>query len=507
MSIHTVPWTIGTQDVRSSLFPLAISVDGYGFSHRNAAGVALDHFAVVFDGSTVTYLMVDDQWKTASQQYFDRVRANPSELTTVFEQIHATSDAFYQCAQEIAQSVSASLDPHQLLQQYHTAIEHLRQVYHYGLVPMFLDFKEYTYVTDLVLSILRAHGVSPDEEGRLFALLTTPTGAWDFTLAEDEMRQLLQSVRATPSWRDAIANASPTLLDDEPELRQLLEEYRQQFEWLHYGYEGPVMRIDDVLAMVRERLGRVGEDRSVKQSVARQHQQIQQEQAQALQRYAFNAEEIQWFEIARKVAFYKSYRRLRQSQGYARLEPVLRLLAQHSGLSLELWRMLTPQEVEQVFFDLKAVPSDLQDRRQVCVYGRERGEPFLLSGASARAFIETTMAHLPETQTPLLHGHVAYPGVVEGMVVVVRTPEDIAQVQSNAIIVSPSLNPYMQLAMERCRAIVTDAGGLTCHAAVVAREYQIPCIVGVKNASNQIRTGDYVRVDANHGIVTILRHD
>ena len=56
-------------------------------------------------------------------------------------------------------------------------------------------------------------------------------------------------------------------------------------------------------------------------------------------------------------------------------------------------------------------------------------------------------------------------------------------------------------AMKKAAAFVTESGGLTCHAAVVAREFGVPCIVGYKNAMSDFRDGDMVEVDADNGIV------
>ncbi len=61
--------------------------------------------------------------------------------------------------------------------------------------------------------------------------------------------------------------------------------------------------------------------------------------------------------------------------------------------------------------------------------------------------------------------------------------------------------PYLK----RCKAIVTDEGGITCHAAVISRELKIPCIVGTKIATKVLKDGDLVKVDADKGIVKILK--
>jgi phosphoenolpyruvate synthase/pyruvate phosphate dikinase len=64
----------------------------------------------------------------------------------------------------------------------------------------------------------------------------------------------------------------------------------------------------------------------------------------------------------------------------------------------------------------------------------------------------------------------------------------------------PKYTPIMKLAS----AIVTDEGGLTSHAAIVSRELNIPCVIGTKNATKVLKTGDMVEVDANNGVVKII---
>ena len=65
--------------------------------------------------------------------------------------------------------------------------------------------------------------------------------------------------------------------------------------------------------------------------------------------------------------------------------------------------------------------------------------------------------------------------------------------------------PDFVTAMKRAAAIVTNEGGILCHAAVVSREFGIPCVVGTKIATKAIRTGDFIEVDGNKGIIRILK--
>ena len=67
--------------------------------------------------------------------------------------------------------------------------------------------------------------------------------------------------------------------------------------------------------------------------------------------------------------------------------------------------------------------------------------------------------------------------------------------------VSISTNPSLVPAMRNAAAIVTNTGGVTCHAAIVSRELKIPCIIGTNMATKALKNGDKVEVDANKGII------
>ena len=64
--------------------------------------------------------------------------------------------------------------------------------------------------------------------------------------------------------------------------------------------------------------------------------------------------------------------------------------------------------------------------------------------------------------------------------------------------------PDYVMAMEKSAAIITNDGGLTCHAAIISREMGIPCIVGTNMATKALKDGDLVEVDANKGVVRKL---
>ena len=104
----------------------------------------------------------------------------------------------------------------------------------------------------------------------------------------------------------------------------------------------------------------------------------------------------------------------------------------------------------------------------------------------------------------ILEGIVGSPGLVEGKAWIIKDPEKKPDhVKSDYIMVADHTSPVLALALRGAKAIVCEKGTTTSHAAVVAREYGIPCLVSVKNALATIKNDDFIVVDADQGKVII----
>ncbi|KKS41629.1 MAG: Phosphoenolpyruvate synthase, partial [Candidatus Kuenenbacteria bacterium GW2011_GWA2_42_15] len=77
--------------------------------------------------------------------------------------------------------------------------------------------------------------------------------------------------------------------------------------------------------------------------------------------------------------------------------------------------------------------------------------------------------------------------------------------QPNTILVTSMTRPEFMPLMRRAKAVITDEGGVTCHAAIISRELGIPCIIGTKNATQMLKNGDKIELDLQSGIIKIIR--
>ncbi|MDR3102755.1 MAG: phosphoenolpyruvate synthase [Methanocalculaceae archaeon] len=101
----------------------------------------------------------------------------------------------------------------------------------------------------------------------------------------------------------------------------------------------------------------------------------------------------------------------------------------------------------------------------------------------------------------ILQGYGASPGIASGPVAIITDAMDISSVREGDIMVSPMTNPDMVPAMLKAVGIITDEGGMTCHAAIVARELGTPAVVGTKQATSFLKDGQIVTIDGEKGLI------
>jgi len=109
-----------------------------------------------------------------------------------------------------------------------------------------------------------------------------------------------------------------------------------------------------------------------------------------------------------------------------------------------------------------------------------------------------------ELDENVVRGYAASPGVVEGVARVLSNVNEIGQIREGEILVCPVTAPSWGPVFGKIAAAVSDIGGTMSHAAIVAREYGMPAVVGTGQATSRINTGDHLRVDGDRGIITIL---
>ena len=206
---------------------------------------------------------------------------------------------------------------------------------------------------------------------------------------------------------------------------------------------------------------------------------------------------------AKAIELVEKLRGIHNAQHIAATDFVPKLLEQISvekNISTELLKYATPQEVLDLTFDTRA----LESRQKLYVLELKNNQMALYTDdAAAKKVSELLLPEDPEEVEVTDHvtGNVAYKGSASGKVVIVNDEQDLKKLQEGDILVSIMTRTTLVSGMKKAAAIVTDEGGMTCHAAIIARELRKPCVVGTKIATKVFKDGDMVEVDAENGVI------
>jgi len=111
-----------------------------------------------------------------------------------------------------------------------------------------------------------------------------------------------------------------------------------------------------------------------------------------------------------------------------------------------------------------------------------------------------------ETDEKCIKGQTGSPGKIQGIVkVIMNIDKEGVKFNEGDVLVTGMTRPEFIQLMKKAVAVITDEGGITCHAAIVSRELKIPCVIGTKVATRLLKDGDLVEVDANIGIIRIIK--
>ena len=164
----------------------------------------------------------------------------------------------------------------------------------------------------------------------------------------------------------------------------------------------------------------------------------------------------------------------------------------------------TPDEIE-TYYRTRKLPDQkiLKKRFKISSLLFDKKGHGIFVGKSARTV--ETLLQLPFMKSEI-KGQIAYVGKVKGRARIIFNPtKKNSNFHLGDILVTGMTRPEFLPLMKKASAFVTDAGGILSHAAIVARELKKPCVIGTKIATKVLHDGDYVEVDANNGIVRIIK--
>ena len=185
-------------------------------------------------------------------------------------------------------------------------------------------------------------------------------------------------------------------------------------------------------------------------------------------------------------------------------EHLLEELSRRLNIEVKFLRYLVRSDINMNLFTENDLKEKLEERRAGVVFYSTSEGMVMLTGDDYKEFHKEVGKKDKQEAIKEFNGMAASLGTAVGPVKICKSLSDIEKVKDGDILVSSMTRPEYLPAMKKAAAIVTDEGGITCHAAIVSRELRIPCVIGTKIATQVLKDGMSVEVKANHGLVLVL---
>lgn len=207
------------------------------------------------------------------------------------------------------------------------------------------------------------------------------------------------------------------------------------------------------------------------------------------------------------VSYHKDFFKSSENKLEYYAEPLFEEASRRSGYPVAFVKDLHPREILGLIEGKKPDKQKVTERVAQNVVIGMPGKLNILVGAVASAFEKQYLAREESGKTEKTEwkGRVASRGFATGAAKIVLGGKDFAKLRDKDILVVSNTSPDFVPIMRRAAAIVAEEGGLTAHVSVVSREFGIPCVVGIPHITTILKDGDRVEVDAERGVVTVLK--
>lgn len=324
-------------------------------------------------------------------------------------------------------------------------------------------------IENRVITILKEKGVTESAMQTVLLDITTP-----------------EKINAPLAEQIALHTLAKRMSDPQFDLEIALDEHTAQFAFL--GYREP-FAVGYTKEFFRARLSDVLTN-PPNTHVSEHH-------------FSLTAEEQALVDLMKEFVYFRNYRTEKLYEALYYIEPIWSLVAHEYTLSdkhdLSYYLM---SEVNDLFRENKKVPDTvIANRKEHFGILLHNNSWKYLDGNVVVALKQERNAHV--TAATALKGTPACKGIVSGTARIVLSASEQDKIQPGDILITNMTTPDFLPSMKRAAAFVTDEGGITCHAAIVAREMKKPCVIGTKTATVSFKDGDRITVDANTGTVCL----
>lgn len=447
---------------------------------RKGDGNFVVHYCF-FDNNKADWYMEIEDIKKIYTSILERGKNNPSLSKQFLLQWEDDEKEFYNKCIKVKKTNLGELSNEKLIQLHDEFIE---IILNRNTSSSLID--GFALGTDTVLAqqINEAYKKSNLEikGNEVFAILTAPIHLSFINEAEVALLEVAKKVQKTPLLK-----------------QELLQQHQRDYFWIHNNY------VDDNVLTIEYFEKELDKFLTLNLNVSEEISNIKLTPHKNRERKEYLLSQLnllpetkllieisedftKWQDERKKVSFWTTHY----------LSLILQEISNRTNIDLQNLKYCSPREVSDIF---NKKPEHLEQRKTSSVFFWNEEGHECLTGEDARVIKKELLGDTDYKDIDDFRGLTACMGNAIGPAKVVLSAKEIDKVQEGDVLVAVMTRPDYVPAMKRASAIVTDEGGVTCHAAIVARELGIPCIIGTKIATKTLKDHDLIEVNANHGWV------
>jgi excisionase family DNA binding protein len=460
-------------------------------------GLGLTYHMSYFEANALYWYYEREDLYGLGKTIMDKLTKSKNFETEFFETWNKKSKEVLDFVEEHSKEELNQLSKPKLVQIYNKLSE---LMYEWYSISMCIDPTDEFLMIDItkkIKEIIRSklgENYSEKEFIRVYNIITTPSKP---SYLNDERKMILEIVRDLNQR---------TLKQASNEFDERINKILNLFWWTALGWarEEPKNKFNIINEIDNIRNSKI----DVKKELEKMEcyaEQTESSKEEVEKKYSFDNEKQlkALLRILDRFFFYHDSRKEIQMKYNFFEYKLLEEIAKQTNVHPLLLDWCTPEEVLELINHGKFNEEEINKRTSHFFYTDLDGSITMLGDKAAEKEHKKKLEfNLEETKD--LQGLSACSGKATGRAMVAVTIGSALKIKQGEILITGMTTPDFVPAMKKAAAIVTDEGGITCHAAIVSREMNKPCIVGTKSSTKIIETGDLVEVDGNHGVIRIL---
>lgn len=457
---------------RMSIFPVVLLMYAYTKHLEKLVGHNHRHFIMGYKNGELKALRDKDDWHATAENAFNYVLSQPDSIRHISKRFGR---------------LITNLDYHSNLMGSFTGniagdeAFSLFNIYCdlYIQISLFGECIPYT-IKEILSCKLQACLSKYGDPAELMALFSVP----DYqTYTQREERALLEKFKMVKKGADMDA---------------MVEGHHKGYSWINYDYDGDEWSFEDIRKRFEN--GLMGTIDDIEAKIRRMDEALRsacEKQQKLIYELKIDDETRRMIQILQDSIVLMDIKKDRLTRVHYNTRGFFEKIAGHLGIGRIFTSFIMPYELKEVI-EAKRIDGLLKRYAWSAVYVSEAGWRLFSRDEYERLNIINGI-----NNGHSVCGMCAYPGIVAGRVRIIRNVDDARRFESGDILLTTMTTVDFLEAMKRASAIVTDDGGVICHAAIVSRELKIPCLVGTKNATDVFKDGDYVTLDSGKGVIVM----